>query len=103
MTQLGLTCRGTDSGVMLAVRVLPRGSCDELVGVREGRLCIRTTAPPVEGAANSRVVEYLAKVLGCRKSRITIVSGEKSRDKTLAIRGVCPEEIITAIQATLDG
>ncbi|MBP7561945.1 MAG: DUF167 domain-containing protein [Armatimonadetes bacterium] len=101
MPEPELQCDGTDEGSRLAVRVLPRGSRDELVGVRDGRLCVRTTAPPVEGAANARVVAFVAKTLGFRRSSVRVDSGERSREKMLAIAGVGPEEVIAAVRAAL--
>lgn len=77
-----------EGGCLLRIRVLPRGARDELVGLRDGRLCVRTTAPPVEGAANRQVAEFLAKQLGVRKSAVRIVSGESAREKALHIDGV---------------
>jgi uncharacterized protein len=84
----------TQGGCLVHVRVLPRGSRDELVGLRDGRICVRTTAPPVEGAANRRVTEFLAKALDVRRSHVTIVGGEKSREKTLLVEGLSAAEAL---------
>ncbi|MBD3175566.1 MAG: hypothetical protein GF320_10310 [Armatimonadia bacterium] len=101
MPSSDLECSRTEGGSLLALKVLPRASRDELVGVRDGRLCVRTTAPPVDGSANSRVVAYLAKALGFRKSSLSIDSGEKSREKTLAIHGADPAQVRAAVDAAL--
>jgi uncharacterized protein len=87
----------TEGGCLLHIRVLPRGSRDELVGLREGRICVRTTAPPVEGAANRRVTEFLAKALGVRRSHVSLVSGEKSREKTLRVEGLSAAEALSRL------
>jgi len=42
-------------------------------------------APPVEGAANERLVVVLAGWLGIAKSQISVVKGWTSRYKTLEI------------------
>lgn len=84
----------TEGGCLLRVRVLPRGSRDELVGLRDGRVCVRTTAPPVEGAANRRVTEFLAKTLEVRRSHVCLVSGDKSREKTLRVDGLSAAEVL---------
>ncbi len=79
-------------GCLLLVRALPRGSKDEVVGLRDGRLCVRTTAPPVEGAANKRIVEFLARALGVRRSQVSLLSGDKAREKTIRVEGLSAEE-----------
>ena len=48
----------------------------------------------MDGAANSHVIEFFAKKLGVQKSKITIVSGEKSRHKTLRVDGVSLAEAV---------
>jgi uncharacterized protein YggU (UPF0235/DUF167 family) len=42
----------------------------------------------VDGAANAALVAYVAERLGLPRSRVTIVAGEKSRDKRVQIEGV---------------
>jgi len=77
-----------DDQVLLKVHVLPRGSKNEVTGRREGALCVKLTAPPVENAANKALIEFIADLLGVKKSQVEIVSGHKSREKTLRITGV---------------
>jgi uncharacterized protein (TIGR00251 family) len=83
----------------LRVRVTPRGSKEEVIGWREDVLAVKLTAPPVEGAANKACVDFLAKVLGVKRSQVALVSGEKSRDKTFEIDGLDESEIRQRIQA----
>jgi uncharacterized protein (TIGR00251 family) len=78
----------TQSGVRMRVYVAPRSARDEVVGVHNGELKVALSAPPVEGAANRALVEYMAKRLGISKSAVRLVSGETSRHKTLNIEGV---------------
>jgi uncharacterized protein YggU (UPF0235/DUF167 family) len=58
------------------------------VGIREGVLVIRVTAPAVDGRANESMRRLVAKRLGVPKSAITIIRGQRSRDKVIAIDGV---------------
>ncbi len=71
----------------ISVRVKPRSSRDGIVSYDAATrsLEIRVKAPPVDSAANEAVVKVLAKALGVPKSRIWIVKGANSRDKTLEI------------------
>lgn len=80
-------------GVSLAIRVVPRASRDELSGVEAGALKVRLTAPPVEGAANQALVKLLAKSLGVAKSKVVLVSGERSRNKRVMVHGLSQDEL----------
>jgi len=72
----------------LAVRLTPGASRDEVAGrTADGVFRVKVQAPPVEGAANRRLVRFLAERLGVAKSRIRIVSGGSSRGKVLEIEG----------------
>ena len=78
----------TAGGVLIEVRVVPRAAKSGLAGTREGALLVRLNAPPVEGAANTELVEVLAKALGVPRRAVTIVSGERSRHKRVRVEGV---------------
>lgn len=80
--------RSTPEGVELEVRVRPRASRTELVGVREGVVEIRVAAPPVDDAANEELVRFLAKALGVGRRAVRVVSGERSRHKRVRLEGV---------------
>jgi uncharacterized protein (TIGR00251 family) len=54
---------------------------------------VKLKAPPVDGAANSELVELLAKKLRISKSAVEIVSGETSKTKLLKLTGVTAEEL----------
>jgi uncharacterized protein len=75
-------------GVVIKIYVVPRASANKIVGEYNGALKIALTAPPVEGAANKALVEFLAKTLGVPKGGVTILSGETSRNKTVRIEGI---------------
>src|SRR5207247_6359816 len=81
-------CIETPDGVVLAVRVIPRARKHEIAGTRDGALLVRLAAPPVEGAANDALIEFLAKRLGAPRRAVRIVSGERGRQKRLAVAGV---------------
>jgi len=85
---VALNIKETPEGVTFSVKVLPRSSKTEITGVVEGALRIKLTAPPVEGAANKALVEFLAKRLSVAKSKITILSGETGRNKTVSVSGL---------------
>lgn len=82
----------------LEIRLLPNASRDEITGrADDGRFRVRVQSPPVEGAANRRLIQFLSARLGIAKSKIRIIGGEKSRDKVLEIEGE-PGEIIRRME-----
>ena len=56
-------------------------------------LLIKVTAPPVDSAANDAVIELLASALDIPKRDITIVRGESSRTKQVAIAGLTEDDV----------
>jgi hypothetical protein len=80
--------RSTPTGVELDVRVIPRARKTALAGVRDAALLIRLAAPPVEGAANAALAEFLSEVLGVPRRAVSILSGERGRRKRVAVGGV---------------
>jgi len=69
----------------LSIQLQARAGEDAVVGVRNGRLLLRIKAPPVDGKANHRLVEFLADRLGVPRSRFKIVRGEHSHYKLVAV------------------
>jgi uncharacterized protein (TIGR00251 family) len=81
-------------GVVVAVRVQPRASKDEIAGEMAGTLKIRLQAPALEDRANEALVEFLARLLKTPKSAVRILSGERSRTKRIAIQGVTKQQVL---------
>jgi hypothetical protein len=74
------------------VRLTPRASREEIVGLRDGVLQVRVTAPPVDGAANAALVRLLAKRLRVGRGAVRIVSGETARTKMIEVDGLTEDE-----------
>jgi uncharacterized protein (TIGR00251 family) len=85
--------RNTPAGVELDIRVIPRAKTSEIGGERDGRLLVRLSAPPVDGAANEALIALMADVLGVSRRVVRVVAGERSRQKRLAIAGVSAAEV----------
>lgn len=75
-------------GARIEVRLRPRGHTDELMGVEGGVLQARVSAPPVDGKANKALCRLVAKRIGVAPSRVSVVRGEKSRQKVLQVDGM---------------
>jgi uncharacterized protein len=81
----------------IEVRVIPGAKRDEIGGERAGRLLIRLSAPPVDGAANSALCRFVARRVGVPARRVSIVRGQTSRDKVLRVEGVTEAELREAM------
>ncbi|HUT53515.1 MAG TPA: DUF167 domain-containing protein [bacterium] len=80
-------------GVLIRVRVKPRGGKDKIEGPGpDGALIVRLAAPPVDNQANQSLISILAKALRLPKSAISIHSGEKSKNKTVMVSGINAEQ-----------
>lgn len=88
-----------DGSIVFAVRVTPRTSRDAIEGEYQGALKIRLTAPPVEDRANDALRRLLAARLNVPVSAVRIVSGEKSRNKRVAVAGVTRAQVISLTAA----
>lgn len=87
----------TGGGVVFSIHVQPRASRTELCGIQGEELKLRLTSPPVDDAANKLCQEFLAKLLGVAKSRVTIVAGAKSRHKTVQVTGIGKDEVLALL------
>lgn len=77
--------------LILQVLLQPKASSINWVGPVEGRIKIRISAPPVDGAANTQLIEFIAKQFKVAKSHIHILSGALARQKTVQI--VAPRQL----------
>lgn len=84
-------------GTVIRIRVTPRAGRSEVAGVRQGTLLVRLAAAPVDGAANDALVVLLADLLDLPRRAISIVRGQRGRDKHVRIDGLPP----TAVAARL--
>ncbi|HEX6457172.1 MAG TPA: DUF167 domain-containing protein [Solirubrobacterales bacterium] len=83
----------------IEVRLRPRGHADELLGLVGGVLQAKVSAPPVDGRANKALCRLVAKRAGVPPSRVSVIRGEKSRDKLLLVQGVDREELLRTLAA----
>jgi uncharacterized protein (TIGR00251 family) len=75
-------------GAILDIKVIPRAGNTAIAGQRENALLIRLAAAPVEGIANTELIELLANVLDVPKQHIILVAGLKSRTKRVKVIGL---------------
>jgi uncharacterized protein (TIGR00251 family) len=86
-----LDLRCSSAGVSLKVRLTPKSSRDEIVGVEdfggEAVLKARVRAIPEDGLANEALEKLIARWLKVPPSSVAVTQGGKSRAKQVTIEG----------------
>lgn len=82
-----------ETSARLSLRVSPGAARSAVVGRHGDGWKVRVAAAPEDGKANEAVVRLLADTLALPRRDVRIVSGQASRDKTVALAGMGPEEI----------
>ena len=82
--------RGT---VLIRFYVQPSARCPGLAGEFGGALKLKVAAPPVEGAANDAVQQWIVQKLGIKAALVCLISGHTSRSKVFEVIGMTLSEI----------
>jgi uncharacterized protein (TIGR00251 family) len=82
-----MNLREDQGGFLVDIVVQPRASRVRVGPVRQDRLVVAVTSPPVDGEANRAVVDALSRAAGVARGNVEIVRGDSSRRKTVRIRG----------------
>lgn len=85
--------------MQLSIRVQPKANRNA-IEVDGEKVTVRVTAAPEGGEANDAVVELLSKRLGLAKRRVSIVRGQKARDKTIQIDDLTQKEALAKLRLT---
>jgi uncharacterized protein YggU (UPF0235/DUF167 family) len=85
---------------LLSVRLTPRAARERLAAGPDGGYVAHVTAPPVEGAANDALRRLVAKAAGVAPSRVTVVRGQRSRQKIVRVDGVAEADLRARIGAS---
>ncbi|MBI5153855.1 YggU family protein [Candidatus Poribacteria bacterium] len=88
-----LDLKDTPDGCRVAVTVQPGARKSAFLGLHGGRLKIALQAPPVDGKANDALIGFLAREAGVARSKVTIVRGDRSRQKLLELSGFHAQDL----------
>jgi uncharacterized protein len=72
----------------IEIRVVPRAGKSGIAGMRGESLLVRLNAAPVDGAANAELIDVLADALDVPKRAVSIIGGERSRQKRVRVEGL---------------
>jgi uncharacterized protein len=79
--------READGTLLLAIHAQPGAKRTEVAGVHGEALKVRVAAPPLEDRANEALIAFLAERFGVPRRNVTLVAGQKSREKRFRIAG----------------
>jgi uncharacterized protein YggU (UPF0235/DUF167 family) len=85
---LGDFFSSTDRGLLLTLKIKPGAKVEKLQIAGIDELTLSVSARAVDNAANVRVCEVLASILGVKKTSVQIISGHLSRKKIILISGI---------------
>lgn len=87
--------------IVIHVHVQPQARRTEVAGLHGESVKIRLAAPPLDNRANEALVDFVAGRFGVARRDVTLLSGEKSREKRLEVRGssVDPEAALAPAAA----
>lgn len=88
-----------EKGAFLKVTARPRSkSRDFVFGLDDESLIVNLTSPAREGKANTELLKRLSKLLGVSGGSLSLVSGHKSKEKTVFIERATAEQIMKTLQ-----
>ncbi|MBA2460313.1 MAG: DUF167 domain-containing protein [Actinobacteria bacterium] len=81
----------------LTIRLQPRARRNAIGDERDGVLRVIVAAPPVDGQANAALCKLIAKRAGVARGSVSVVRGERSREKVVRVEGLAPSELRRAL------
>ncbi len=91
----------SEHGCILLVRAQPGARRSGIQGEYRGRLKIAVSAPPEDGRANDAIVDVIRESLALKRSQISLLGGQTSRDKRFLITGISLVDLTTRVSEYL--
>ena len=85
----------------LELKVIPNAPRTVVAGWLGDALKVKVRAPALEGRANDALLEFLAAELALPRRAVTLLRGDKSRHKVVAIAGLTLPEAKARLAANL--
>lgn len=72
-------------GISIKINAKPGAKNNNITDISSDGVGVQINAPPTDGEANAELIKYLSKVLGLRKSDLSLDRGSRSRNKILIV------------------
>lgn len=87
-----------DKKITVDVHLQPGAKRNEILGFRGNILYARVNAVPEKGRANQALLELMADTLGISRSALSIIRGQTSRNKVIAVQGLTLDELKSILE-----
>lgn len=92
----------TTEGIIFSVKLVPNSSFSKIVDYADDYVRIKISAPPIENRANKELIEFCSDLFEVNKSKIKIISGEKSKIKKVLITGANFQDVMQKLMFVLN-
>ncbi len=92
----------SEKGVILSVKLVPNSSFSKIVDYTQEYVRIKISAPPLENRANKELIQFCSQFFDINKSKIEIISGDKSKLKKILFKDVSSIIITQKLMFVLD-
>jgi uncharacterized protein YggU (UPF0235/DUF167 family) len=82
------------------VRLQTRARRNAILEERDGVLRVGVAAAPVNGQANAALCKLIAKRAGVARGRVSVIRGERSREKVVHVEGLARDQLRRALGLT---
>lgn len=106
MTDLGDAVRKHQDGAILNIFVTTGADTNVFPAGYDRwrkRVEIRVSSPPKDNMANMDVIKTSADFFNKTVEKVTVVSGKKSRKKTILVKGISVDNAVKKLKESLNG
>ncbi|KAG9283988.1 hypothetical protein G9A89_005495 [Geosiphon pyriformis] len=92
----------SERSIKISLLVKPGAKESRVTDIANEYVGLQIAAPPKDGEANKEVISFLAQILELRKSDVQIISGLKSREKTVRVDGLSIKQIDSLLLVNIE-
>ena len=92
----------SDEGVFINIKLVPNSSFNKIVDFNDDYLRIKISSPPIENRANKELISFCSDIFSVNKSRVKLVSGEKSKTKRILLSDTKVDDVTQKIMFMLN-
>lgn len=89
-------------GTILNIKLVPNSSFNKIVDYTKEYIRIKISSPPIENRANKELIEFCSKTFDINKSKIKLISGDKSKLKKILFENTKIEDITQKLMFVID-